>query len=421
MVDTQIMRSRLRENGLAIVTGSLALWLVAWLSLYGWALTDYDFEARPSVDALLAGHVLRFLQQAPAYGGSLIIRSPFLLLPKLWGGGELSVYRAAAAPCLAASLALGVWLVAHTRSRGHTKLARALVLALCVANPLTLPALELGHPEELLGAVLSVAAVLAAVRGRPVWAGILLGLAIANKEWALLAIGPVLVGLPHHRLRAMAATGVVAGAILAPLVLAGRFVNAVHAAATQAQVIFNPWQIWWFLGRHEHTLRIAGHLLPGHRWNHRVAPAWLTGLSHPVIILIMVPLTLLCLYRRYKGAERPKQEALLLLSLLLLLRCMLDPWNMGYYALPFLLALVAWEALAFVRPPVIALGTTLAAWMVLQWAVPSRGFSPDMQSVLYLVWALPTLSVLTLVLYAPAVPERLRLRLGRGVAMPSPA
>src|SRR5207302_3659823 len=115
-VDIKAMRYRLRENGLVIAAGSVGIWIVAWLSLYGWALTDYDSEARPAVDALLGGHVLRFLQLAPAYGGSLIIRSPFLLVPKLWGGGELSVYRAAAAPCLAASLVLGVWLVAQMRS-----------------------------------------------------------------------------------------------------------------------------------------------------------------------------------------------------------------------------------------------------------------------------------------------------------------
>jgi len=34
-------------------------------------------------------------------------------------------------------------------------------------NPVTLYALQLGHPEELLGAVLCVAAVLTAQRGRP--------------------------------------------------------------------------------------------------------------------------------------------------------------------------------------------------------------------------------------------------------------
>ena len=106
-----------------------------------------------------------------------------------------------ALPCLLAAAALGVWLVAQMRRRtGPARsLARAVALGVCVANPLTLRALELGHPEELLGGALCVAAVLLAARERPLWAGLALGLAIANKEWALLAVGPVLLALPSRR------------------------------------------------------------------------------------------------------------------------------------------------------------------------------------------------------------------------------
>lgn len=135
---------------------------MAWLGLYGFAWNDYDTEARASFDALLHGHVVEFLRLAPAYGGTLIERAPFALAPGLWGGGELAVYRMVALPCLLASAALGLWLVARMRSEQRSTLARALTLTLCVANPLTLRALELGHPEELLGACLCVAAVLLA-------------------------------------------------------------------------------------------------------------------------------------------------------------------------------------------------------------------------------------------------------------------
>ena len=61
-----------------------------------------------------------------------------------------------------AAAALGVWLVAEMRRRRRAPLARGVALALCVANPLTLNALEIGHPEELLGGALCVAAVLLA-------------------------------------------------------------------------------------------------------------------------------------------------------------------------------------------------------------------------------------------------------------------
>ena len=55
------------------------------------------------------------------------------------------------------------------------------------------------------------------------------------------------------------------------------------------------------------------------------------------------------------------EQLLLLLALLLLLRCVLDPWNVVYYELPFLLALLCWEALCRPeRPPVLALAASLA-------------------------------------------------------------
>src|SRR5580700_3265301 len=190
------MRRVVRENALCALAVSAASAAMAWLGLYGFAWSDYENEVQPAFSALTHGHVLEFLALAPAYGGSLIERAPFALLPGLWGGGALAVYRMVAVPCLLAAAALGVWLVARMRAQGRSRLARAIVLAVCVANPVTLLALEVGHPEELLGACLCVAALLFAARSQrghdhSLLAGALLGLAIANKEWALVAAGPV--------------------------------------------------------------------------------------------------------------------------------------------------------------------------------------------------------------------------------------
>src|SRR5215211_5053128 len=80
--------------------------LIAWMGLQGFAFSDYDREA-----ALAHGDVREFLGLSPAYGGSLIMRAPFALLPGLWGGGELAVFRAVAVPCLLAGVALGLVLV----------------------------------------------------------------------------------------------------------------------------------------------------------------------------------------------------------------------------------------------------------------------------------------------------------------------
>jgi hypothetical protein len=43
-------------------------------------------------------------------------------------------------------------------------------------------------------------------------------------------------------------------------------------------------------------------------------------------------------------------DALLLLAAIGLLRCVLDPWDVIYYHVMFLLALGAWEVLARARP-----------------------------------------------------------------------
>ena len=46
------------------------------------------------------------------------MRAPFAMLPDLWGGGELAVFRAAAVPCLVAGVALGLVLVAQCSPAG---------------------------------------------------------------------------------------------------------------------------------------------------------------------------------------------------------------------------------------------------------------------------------------------------------------
>src|SRR4051812_31853710 len=209
------MASRLRAHLPALAGALLGAAALAWLSLYGFAWTDYDDEASAAFKALADGHLLRFLQLSPSYGGSMVIRAPFAALPALWGGGELAVYRAEAVPGIAAAVALALWLAPRMRADGLSMLARVTAVALCVCSPIAIKALEIGHPEELLGAVLCVAAVLAARRGRMTWAGVLLGLALANKAGAVVAVGPRLLALPARQGRAPAGAGGT-GAVVVP-------------------------------------------------------------------------------------------------------------------------------------------------------------------------------------------------------------
>ena len=386
------MTTRARDHAPALLFATAGVWAMSFLALYGFGWNDYSVEVAPAYGALTSGHLWRFLQLAPAYGGSLELRAPFALLPGLWGGGEVSVYRSVSVACLVVAALFAVWLLARMRTLGRDRLARATAMGLCVANPVTLYALQLGHAEELLGAVLCVAAVLAAQRGRVCWSGVLLGLAIANKQWGVLAIGPVLIALPAHRMRALLYAGAIAAAFYVPLwlpSLLGRS-GAGGAQAAGGTTIFQPWQLWWFLGSHGHTVIGAfGALKPGYR----TPPAWLVNIPHPLIVALAVPATAL-------AWRRGRRDALLLLTFLFALRFALDTWDTVYYPLPFIFALLAWEIEHRRRPPVLALVASLTVWLI--FIVAPERVSADAQAALFAVLAVPTLVGLATALYAPA-------------------
>ena len=402
----------MRENALCALVAGAASFAMGWLGLSGFAWSDYETEAKPAFDALTDGRVLEFLRLAPAYGGSLVERAPFALLPGLWGGGQLAVYRMVAVPCLLAGAAFAVWLCAQMRAAGRPALWRALAVGVCVANPMTMQALETGHPEELLGACMCAAAVLLALRGRALWAGILLGLAIANKEWALLAAGPVLLALPdlkRARLACLASACATSAFVLAPLALAGGAFSTVLgktavASTTASFPIFQPWQAWWFFGRHAGLVVQEGTPLRGYR----VGPAWTGAISHPLILAFgLAAAAMLWLVRRRDAGSSSvsASDALLLSALVLLARCVLDTWDTGYYMLPFSIALLTWETIGRGRAPVLTLAGAIAPWLALVELSPH--VSPDAQAALFLVWTLPLASALALRLYAPGLADQL--------------
>jgi hypothetical protein len=366
--------------------------LLAWLGLADFAWSDYDSEVSGAMRTLAAGDVGGFLREVPAYGGSLVLRAPLAGATTALGGGELAVYRVLAIPCLLAGVVLGAALARRMNARGASRRACLTVVALCAINPIILPALQIGHPEELLCAALAVGAVLVAASDRWLLAAVLLGLAIGTKAWAVLAIGPVLLALAPasarpravgtRRAATLALAGAVTLVVLAPMAFAGAAETVVHGSRSTG-LLFNPWQIWWLLGD---VVDVGpdGAPKPGAR----MAPAWLSPLTHPLIASLVVPLSLLAWRARRHAPGGHGEQALGLLALLFLLRCVLDPWNCVYYELPFLLALLAWEALSRPqRPPLLTLSATVATWLTFQTLDPLLG--PDLLCVTYLTWALP--------------------------------
>jgi hypothetical protein len=392
---------RLRAHAPALLFAAVGVWSMFFLGLYGFAWSDYDVEATPAYDALISGHVWRFVTLLPGYGGSLELRAPFALLPSLWGGDDLAVYRAVALPCLLAAALLAVWLVAQMRRLGASRLARGATIGLCVANPITMQALVYGHPEELLGAVLCVAAVLAATRGRALWAGALLGLAIVNKDWALLAAGPVLLALPAGRTRATLMALALSALFYAPMITAQVLAHGGSGTAlanTTSGRIFQPWQAWWFLGSLGHPVYgTFGTLKIGYR----TPPAWLTYVPHPLIIMLGSAISLAAARRVRSGL---RLDPLALLALLLAVRCAFDSWDTLYYPLPLIMAVLAWESVRG-RPPLFTLLGTAVTWAIFV-SLPGH-ISPDAQAVLFQLVAVVVLSALSLAVFAPGAAARL--------------
>jgi hypothetical protein len=83
-----------------------------------------------------------------------------------------------------------------------------------------------------------------------------------------------------------------------------------------------------------------------------------------------------------------------LLALVFLARCVFDPVDNIYYHAPFLLSLIAWEALRDRRIPVLSLisASVLGAIALESRLLPHAATLP---MVLYLLWALPLALVLT--------------------------
>jgi len=374
-----------RLDARRFVSVALVASCVAGLTLTA-SLGDYPADAGPSIHALVSGHVLRAIQLQPLMGSfAVLARLPFALAAALAGGGEVGVYRAGVLPCLLALGAVGLWLGRRSGLRGAGAL---LVPALAVLNPASLDAVRTGHPEEALGAALVVAAVLLADR-HPTWSAVLLGLAIATKQWAILAAVPVVWAAPRTvRLRTAGIAAAVAALLTAPLALGSvtAFSHTGYNAATAPSASVRA--TVWFLVAHPERLRL--HLPAGFPTAATIygLPAWVGHVSHPLIVFA-APAVGLLVWRRPSRTG----DALALLALLLLLRCVLDPANNEYYHLPLLLSLLAYETVAKrdVRGlPLATLSSAAALWLTFD-RLDAGGAAPALTNAVYLTWACATL------------------------------
>lgn len=336
---------------------------------------DYPGDAAPAIEALTHGHLHAYLAAKPAMGPfATLAQAPFAAL----GSTPLAEYQWACLACLLAVAALGLYLARVVARRGASPASQILLPLFCLVNPLTFAALEAGHPEELLTAALAVAAVAVAAEGHGNRAAILLGLAVASKQWAVIAIFPTLMALPSRRVHCGALAGLVVAALMLPgLVAAPDSFLSVQSHAASGGGIATIWSAW-YPATSEVTLHFGGGLTGS---VHQL-PSWLEALTHPLIVALVfaIPLVLWAWRGRFGLAGN---EAMALLALLALVRCALDPVDNLYYHAPLLLALLGWDAMSADRLPLRGLGGVAVALFFLSW---SRNLG-DLQSfnAVYLV------------------------------------
>jgi hypothetical protein len=341
---------------------------------------DFFTESAPATQRLMAGDLHGFLALAPAYGGSLLLGAPALALGGALGGLDLA-YRLGAMCCVAAVAALALALAASQRSRGRPLLSRWLLIGLLVASPAASWALKEGHPEELLAAAACVGGMLLVLRGRITTGAILLGLAVAFKQWAFLALPLAFVVVPGRRLRLSLLAGGSAILLWAPLLLAAKshFVAATRGLA-EAPYIFHSEQVWWTL--HLYHLRPLGG--PTSTIFGPAPIAVVASYSHPLIAVVAGMLALAWWARR---RHVQPADALLMLALVLLLRCMLDPWNVLYYQFPFLVSLGAWEVASGRRWPLFAAAASFLVWAGFR--PVNAASSANVTNLFYMMWTVP--------------------------------
>ncbi|HEV3229894.1 MAG TPA: glycosyltransferase 87 family protein [Solirubrobacteraceae bacterium] len=358
-------------------------------------LGDYPADAGPPIRALTELHIGRFLALQPMMGAaSLLIRAPFAALAYAFGGGEHLAYRLGALPCILAAAVVVAALVGRMNARQRSLGARVMVLALVVFNPSSGVALSFGHPEELFVAALAVATVMVAARpGRSLLAGVMLGITLATKQWAVIVFLPVLLAAPAHRVRLGATALAVAAAFTVPQFLAD---PSSYAAHTKSLASVNNWvsptNIWWLFAQ-----------VRWHQFALYSLPDWVNPLPHPLIVLVGVGLGLTALVRRRQADAHGAME---LLALVLLTRCVLDSWTNEYYYVPFLLALIARDALASRGLPLLAAFATVML-------IANFGYVPlyggnDLINAFNLTWTLALVVWLGFCVLAPELTQTVR-------------
>jgi hypothetical protein len=370
---------------------------------------DYPRDAGPALAAIAHGSLSGFFAHQPAMGAvSLYLRAPFVALAARLHDSAMGSYRWGDLPCLLTLALVAGRCARWAGTRGMSPLGRLLIVVIVLFNPLVANALRLGHPEELLTAAFVAGALLAAADQRVLTAAVLTGLAVASKQWALVIVCPVLLGLERDRLRAgLIALGTAAAATVPMLIvnLASFRHAADYIASPQPNATLFSWLYPMLPVGTARTGLVFG---AAHPYSGHLATGLPIALSHPLILVLGVALPLLA-WRRH-GRHLAPAAMLVAATLVLLLRCTLDAGSWPYYHVALLLTLIVLDAQAGRRLPLAGLIGWAGAFTVLD-RFPS--YLPiGTANLLYVAFTLGATAVLAGGLYS-ASERRLDRRPGR--------
>jgi hypothetical protein len=171
-------------------------------------------------------------------------------------------------------------------------------------------------------------------------------------------VAPVFVTAPRGRWRLVVNATVVVALLTLPALLADTqaFTTGVKGIAS-----VNRWvstvSFWWPFSDF-HT-RMVNDGVTSVAYTTFTLPASLNMIPHALIVTVGLPLGVILLARR---RALTLEQALSFLALMVLLRCVLDPWNNFYYQLPLMVALYARDALCARGLPLASAFATVLAW-----------------------------------------------------------
>lgn len=290
-----------------------------------WLTGDFAHDSLPALQAGSGGAIWEMwrVEQQPL----MLPLGLLLQLPGFIVGGHLGFERlhlpAAFSGLLIASLGLAY--ASTVGRRGWRALCETILLVAAVAlTPLSIEAVQWAHAEETIGALLLVSALVSAGRDRWVAAAVMFGLAAAVKQPFLFAAPTLLAMFPNgRRLRLVAVAAGVWTAVTAPVLTPhlGAFLGVNTAVSTATGAVYDL-SVFTAFGLTDYMS---------------------VGKPLAAVVAVILP----ALFAARNGWRLTPLQGSATLVIVLLWRCALDPFNIGYYMAPAAAAVIAADWLAW--------------------------------------------------------------------------